>query len=82
MKLTKEQWKKLESMSIDERLERLEELVDNLIEINSQRELDKFNKEMQEISDDCDNWKMWIFTIAMILVWCTIWILICKAFVQ
>ena len=58
MKLTKEQWKKLESMSIDERLERLEELVDNLIEINSQRELDKFNKEMQEISDDCDNWKM------------------------
>ena len=78
MKLTRDERQSLEKATIKERVERLEEYVDYLQERKSQRDLDEFNKEMDEINDTYDKHCMWAVCMSMILVWIVIWGLIFK----
>ena len=68
MKLTRDERKALEKSTIKERVERLEEYVDYLQERESQRNLDEFNKEIDEANNTYDKQCMWAVCIAMILV--------------
>ena len=67
MKLTREDWQKLEKMSIKDRLERLEERAYDTSERLSDMDLKEFNKEMENLSEDTDKHMLWIFGIAMVL---------------
>lgn len=78
MKLTREQWKTLDKMSIKDRLERLEERAYDTSERLSDMDLKEFNKEMDAINDESDTKCLWAICLAMILVWVVVWILICK----
>lgn len=78
MKLTREDWQKLEKMSIKDRLERLEERAYDTSERLSDMDLKEFNKEMEEYSDEADKHMMWTFGIAMVLTWMVIWALFTK----
>lgn len=78
MKLTREEWQKLEKMSIKDRLERLEERAYNTSERLSDIALEEFNKEMDEADNEADRHMVWVFWIAMVLTWMVIWALITK----
>lgn len=78
MKLTREQWGKLNDMTLKERVERLEELVDEIETEQSRIRMNEFGKEMDAINDESDTKCLWATCIAMILVWVVVWILICK----
>lgn len=78
MKLTREDWQKLEKMSIKDRLERLEERAYDTSERLSDMDLKEFNKEMEEYSDEADKHMLWVFGIAMVLAWMAIWVLFTK----
>jgi septation ring formation regulator EzrA len=67
MKLTREDWQKLEKMSIKDRLERLEERAYDISERLSDMDLKEFNKEMENISEDADKHTLWVFGITMVL---------------
>lgn len=81
MQLTREQWETLDKMSIKERVERLEELEDQIEQELSDMSLKEFNREMDEITDASDKQCLWAVCIGMILVWATIWVLLTKAFI-
>lgn len=81
MKLTREQRETLDKMSIKERVERLEELEDQIEQELSDMSLKEFNREMDEITDASDKQCLWAVCIGMILVWATIWVLLTKAFI-
>lgn len=78
MKLTRDEWQKLEKMSIKDRLERLEERADNTSERLSDMAWENFNKELDEANDEADRHMMWVFGIAMVLTWMAIWALFTK----
>ena len=78
MKLTREDWQKLEKMSIKDRLERLEERAYDTSERLSDIDLKEFNKEMENLSEDADKHMLCVFGIAMALTWMVIWVLITK----
>lgn len=78
MKLTKEQWTKLEKMPIKERVERLEELVYVLQEDVKHIYDKEFEKVLDDINDESDTKCLWAICIAMILIWVFVWTLICK----
>ena len=80
MKLTREQWETLDKMSIKERVERLEELEDQISQELSDMRLKEFNKEMDEITETSDRQCMWVLCISMILIWVATWVLLTKAF--
>lgn len=80
MQLTREQWETLDKLSIKERVERLEELEDQVEQELSDMRLKEFNREMDEITDASDKQCMWAVCISMILVWAAIWVLLTKAF--
>ena len=68
MKLTKEQWTKLEKMPIKERVERLEELVYVLQEDVKHIYDKEFEKVLDDINDESDTKCLWAICIAMILI--------------
>ena len=78
MKLTREDWQKLEKMSIKDRLERVEERAYDTSERLSDMAWENFNKELDEANDDADRHMMWVFGISMVLTWMVIWVLITK----
>lgn len=78
MKLTREDWQKLEKMSIKDRLERLEERAYDTSERLSDMDWKEFNKEIDEANDEADRHMMWVFCIAMVLTWMVIWGLFTK----
>lgn len=78
MELTREQWKTLDEMSIKERVERLEELEDQIEQELSDMRIKEFNREMDEITETSDKQCMWAVCISMILVWAAIWVLLTK----
>ena len=78
MKLTREERKSLEKMSIKDRLERLEERADDTSERLSDMDWKEFNKEIDEANDEADRHMLWAFWIAMVLTWMVIWVLITK----
>lgn len=80
MQLTREQWETLDNLSIKERVERLEELEDQIEQELSDMRLKEFNREMDEITDTSDKQFMWVVCISMILVWAAIWVLLTKWF--
>ena len=55
-------------MSLKERVERLEELEDQIEQELSDMRLKEFNREIDEITDTSDKQCMWALCIAMILV--------------
>jgi septation ring formation regulator EzrA len=67
MKLTREDWQKLEKMSIKDRLERVEERVYDTSERLSDMAWENFNKELDEANDDADRHMMWVFGTSMVL---------------
>lgn len=80
MKLTKEQRKKLNDMTLKERVERLEELVDEIDNEQRHIRMKEFEKELDEINDEADTKCLWALVVGMILVWATLWVLACKLF--
>ncbi len=78
MKLTREDWQKLEKMSIKDRLERLEERAYDTSERLSDMDWKEFNKEIDEANDEADRHMLWAFGIAMVLTWMVIWGLFTK----
>lgn len=78
MKLTREDWQKLEKMSIKDRLERLEERAYDTSERLSDMDWKEFNKEIDEANDEADRHMLWVFGIAMVLTWMVIWALFTK----
>lgn len=78
MKLTREDWQKLEKMSIKDRLERLEERAYDTSERLSDMDLKEFNKEIDEANYEADKHMLWVFGIAMVLTWMVIWGLFTK----
>lgn len=80
MKLTREQWAKLNDMTLKERVERLEELVDEIESEQSRIRMKEFEKEMDAINDEADTKCLWALVVSMILVWATLWVLACKLF--
>jgi uncharacterized FlaG/YvyC family protein len=68
MKLTKEQWTKLEKMPIKERVERLEELVYVLQEDVKHIYDKEFEKVLDDINDESDTKCIWTICIGMILL--------------
>ena len=80
MKLTKEQRKKLNDMTLKERVERLEELVDEIETEQSRIRMKEFEKELDAINDEADTKCIWALVVSMILVWATLWVLACKLF--
>jgi hypothetical protein len=67
MKLTREDWQKLEKMSIKDRLERVEERVYDTSERLSDMAWENFNKELDEANYDADRHMMWVFGTSMVL---------------
>lgn len=80
MQLTREQWETLDKLSIKERVERLEELEDQIEQELSNMRLKEFNREMDEITETSDKQCIWALCIGMILVWAATWVLLTKAF--
>lgn len=80
MQLTREEWKALEKAPIKERVERLEEIVDELEQDLSDMRMKEFEKELDEINDRADKQCVWALCLSMILVWATIWVLLTKTF--
>lgn len=78
MQLTKEQWEKLNEMTLKERVERLEELMYDAQRELSDIRLREFNEEMNAIDDEYDKHCLRAIITAMILVWMWIWVLITK----
>lgn len=78
MQLTKEQRKKLNEMTLKERIERLEELMYDAQRELSDIRLREFNKEMDAINDESDKYCLRAIITAMILLWMWIWVLITK----
>lgn len=78
MKLTREERKSLEKMSIKDRLERLEERADDTSERLSDMAWENFNKELDEANGVADKHMLWVFGIAMVLTWMVIWGLLSK----
>lgn len=68
MKLTREQRGMLNDMTLKERVERLEELEDQIEQELSDMRLKEFNREMDEITDKSDRQSMWALCIGMIFV--------------
>lgn len=68
MKLTKEQWTKLEKMPIKERVERLEELVYVLQEDVKHIYDKEFEKVLDDINDESYTKAVWTICIGMILL--------------
>ena len=80
MELTREQWAKLNDMTLKERVERLEELVDEIESEQSRMRMKEFEKELDTINDEADTKCLWALVVSMILVWATLWVLACKLF--
>ena len=78
MELTRDERQALEKATLKERVERLEEYVDYLHQRESDRDLEEFNKSMDEISERSDKQCMLLIIFAMLLVWWMIWALITK----
>jgi coenzyme F420-reducing hydrogenase delta subunit len=68
MKLTREQWEKLDDMTLKERVERLEELVDEIETEQSRIRMKEFEKELDKINDEADTKCIWALVVSMILV--------------
>lgn len=80
MKLTREQWETLNKLPLKERVERLEELTDQLQEEMRDIRMKEFEKELDTINDDADKKCLWAVCISMILIWAAAWVLLTKAF--
>jgi hypothetical protein len=68
MRLTREQWEILDKMSIKERVERLEELADEIESEQSDIRMKEIEKEFDSIDEECDNHYLRTLIVAMILV--------------
>ena len=68
MELTREQWAKLNDMTLKERVERLEELVDEIESEQSRMRMKEFEKELDTINDEADTKCLWALVVSMILV--------------
>jgi hypothetical protein len=68
MQLTREQWETLDKMSIKERVERLEELVDEIESEQSDIRMKEIEKEFDSIDEECDKHYLRTLIVAMILV--------------
>lgn len=68
MQLTREQWETLDKLSIKERVERLEELVDEIENEQSNIRMKEFEKELDSIDEECDKHYLRTLIVAMILV--------------
>lgn len=78
MQLTREQWETLDKLSIKERVERLEELVDEIENEQSNIRMKEFEKELDSIDEECDKHYLRTLIVAMILVWMWLWVLLTK----
>ena len=67
MKLTKEQRKKLNDMTLKERVERLEELVDEIDNEQRHIRMKEFEEELDTINDEAGRHMLWAFGISMVL---------------
>ncbi len=81
MKLTREQWETLNKASIKERVERLEELVDEIENEQSNIRMKEFEKELDSIDEECDKHYLRTLIVAMILVWMWLWVLLTKVLI-
>ena len=81
MQLTREQWETLDKLSIKERVERLEELVDEIENEQSNIRMKEFEKELDSIDEECDKHYLRTLIVAMILVWMWLWVLLTKVLI-
>jgi tetrahydromethanopterin S-methyltransferase subunit B len=68
MQLTREEWKALDKAPIKERVERLEEIVDELEQDLSDMRMKAFEKELDAINDEADKKCLRVVIITFLLL--------------
>lgn len=81
MQLTREEWKALDKAPIKERVERLEEIVDELEQDLSDMRMKAFEKELDAINDEADKKCLRVVIITFLLLGAALWAFITKVLI-